>query len=61
MFKPFTFRSINQEIYTINTNQITFITEDSHNGGTIITLSCGTRLSCGFSMDKIQRELKSDN
>jgi len=55
MFKPFKFRSSDGEEYTININQITHIVPDSR--GSVITLSCGTKLDCGLPIHLLLEEL----
>lgn len=54
MFKPFKFKSFNDVEYTININQITHIEPEGNK--TLITLSCGTKLSCGFSVGRLLEE-----
>lgn len=55
MFKPFKFRSSNGEEYTININQITYIVPEGNTSS--ITLSCGTKLDCGFPINRLLEEL----
>lgn len=55
MFKPFKFRSSDGEEYTINVNQITYIIPDGNK--TVIALSCGTKLDCGFPIHHLLEEL----